>query len=375
MPGSINEKKKNKEIMKNFRLGVKYCGGCRPQYDRRDLVRMIGNFFPEIELGRMDSAGQYDAVLIVNGCSAKCADTDCIPRNIPWIVIDPGRKYVEAVEMVKKEWMNFLRKGERMMFEYKNIHVEIKEKKGIITVERPKVLNAVDWETFHELQDAMNVLIKDDEVRVIILTGAGKKSFISGGDVGEELKMNGLTSYRWSLTGHKFCATIENSPKPVIAAVNGYCLGGGFEFALACDFRIASENAKFGAPESNLGVCCGFGGNIRLPRIVGKAWAKDILMTGRMVSADEAYRLNLVTKVVPLDDLMDAVDELCEKLVNKSANVLDFIKKATDYGSEMDLRSAAQFESGLFGVISGTYDKKEGMGAFMEKREPKFKDR
>lgn len=253
--------------------------------------------------------------------------------------------------------------------------VERRGQKGIITINRPKVLNAIDWETFFQLQAALDELIEDKSVRVIVLTGAGEKAFISGGDIEEELKMNGLTSYRWSLTGHKLCAAIEGSPKPVIAVVNGYCLGGGFEFALACDFRIASENAKFGTPESKLGVCCGFGGNIRLPRIVGKTWAKEILMTGRMVTAEEAYRLNLVTRVVPQSELMQAVDELCEGLLNKSANVLDFIKRAVDYGTETDLRSAAQYEAAMFGVISSTYDKVEGMGAFLEKRKPTFEDR
>ena len=126
---------------------------------------------------------------------------------------------------------------------------EIRDGKGIITINRPKVLNAIDWDTFFLLQAALEEMIADQNVRVIVLTGSGEKSFISGGDVGEEFKMDALTSYRWSLTGHKLCATIESSPKPVIAAVNGYCLGGGFEFALACDFIICSENAKFGAPE------------------------------------------------------------------------------------------------------------------------------
>lgn len=260
------------------------------------------------------------------------------------------------------------------MKEYKNILIEKREKKGYITINRPKVLNAVDWDTFFELQDALDTLIADTETRVIILTGAGEKSFISGGDIGEELKMDGLTSYRWSLTGHKLCATIEGSPKPVIAAVNGYCLGGGFEFALACDFIICSENAKFGAPESKLGVCCGFGGNIRLPRIVGKRKAKEMLMTGQMIDAQEAWRVNLVNKVVPLSELMPAVDAFCEDLLNKSMNVLDFVKKAVDYGTETDLRSAAQYEAALFGVISATADKREGMGAFMEKRPPHFTD-
>lgn len=247
--------------------------------------------------------------------------------------------------------------------------------KGMITINRPKVLNAIDWDTFFLLQSALDELIADQSVRVIILTGAGEKSFISGGDIGEELKMDGLTSYRWSLTGHKLCATIENSPKPVIAAVNGYCLGGGFEFALACDFIICSDNAKFGAPESKLGVCCGFGGNIRLPRIVGKRKAKEMLMTGLMIDAQEAYRVNLVNQVVPQGQLMNAVDEFCVNLLNKSATVLDFIKRAVDYGTETDLRSAAQYEAALFGVISATEDKKEGMGAFLEKRSPNFTDK
>lgn len=253
--------------------------------------------------------------------------------------------------------------------------VECRDGKGVITINRPKMLNAIDWDTFFLLQAALDELIADESVRVIILTGAGEKSFISGGDIGEELKMDGLTSYRWSLTGHKLCATIESSPKPVIAAVNGYCLGGGFEFALACDFIICSDNAKFGAPESKLGVCCGFGGNVRLPRIVGKRKAKEMLMTGLMIDAQEAYRVNLVNQVVPQSQLMETVDAFCANLLNKSATVLDFIKRAVDYGTETDLRSAAQYEAALFGVISATEDKKEGMGAFLEKRAPVFTDK
>lgn len=248
------------------------------------------------------------------------------------------------------------------------------DSKGIITINRPKVLNAIDWDTFFLLQDALEELIEDKSIRVIILTGSGEKAFISGGDIGEELKMDGLTSYKWSLTGHKLCATIENSPKPVIAAVNGYALGGGFEFALACDFRICSDNAKFGAPESKLGVCCGFGGNIRLPRVIGVTKAKEMLMTGQMIDATEAYRVGLVNRVVPQEKLMDEVNLFCEDLVNKSATVIDFIKHAIDYGTEVDLRSAAQYEAALFGVISATSDKVEGMTAFLEKRAPVFKD-
>lgn len=254
--------------------------------------------------------------------------------------------------------------------EYKSILTEIKDGKGIITIDRPKVLNAIDWDAFFELQDAINSFVKDEEVRVVILTGSGQKSFISGGDIGEELKMNGLESYKWSLTGHRLCTSIEGSPKPVIAVVNGYALGGGLEIALACDFRICSDNAKFGTPEAKLGVICGFGGNIRLPRLIGKTKAKELLMTGKMIDAQEAYRLNLVNLVVPVENLMETVDNFCADLINKNTITLDLIKKAIDYGFETDFHTAIQYEAGLFGVVSATEDKKEGMTAFLEKRSP-----
>lgn len=253
--------------------------------------------------------------------------------------------------------------------------VELRDGKGIITINRPKVLNAIDWHTFFLLQEAFDKLIDNPEVRVIILTGSGEKSFISGGDIAEELKMDGLESYRWSLTGHRLCATIESSPKPVIAAINGYALGGGFEFVLACDLRICTEKAKFGAPESKLGVICGFGGNIRLPRIVGKTKAKEMLMTGKMIDAEEAYRINLVNQVVPVGKLMEAVDIMCQDLLSKNTIVLDLIKRAIDYGMEVDLKSAVQYEASLFGLVSGTEDKIEGMTAFLEKRPPNFRNK
>lgn len=260
--------------------------------------------------------------------------------------------------------------------EYKSILIDKKsDGKAFLTIDRPKVLNAIDWDSFFEMQDAFNALLEDKSVKVIIITGAGKKSFISGGDIGVELAMNGLESYQWSLLGHKFCSTIERSPKPVIAAVNGYALGGGFEIALACDFRICSDNAKFGAPEVKLGVICGFGGNLRLPRIVGKTKAKEMLMTGNMIDAQEAHRLNLVNKVVPIDNLMNAVDEFCADLLNKNTITLDLAKKAIDYGMEVDFQSAIQFEAGLFGVVSATDDKIEGMTAFLEKRPPVWKNK
>ncbi len=256
----------------------------------------------------------------------------------------------------------------------KSVIATKKDGKGTIIINRPKVLNAIDWHTLFAIRDEFNKLVEDKEVKVIIITGAGEKAFISGGDVEAELKMNGLESYRWSETGHKFCHSIESAPKPVIAAVNGYSLGGGFELMMACDFIICSDNAKFGAPEVKLGVICGWGGNLRLARAVGARKAKEILMTGQMIDAQEAYRLNLVNKVVPLEDLKDAVDDFCQEFLNKNAITLDLIKKVVLYGLETDLRTAVQYESGLFGVVSDTKDKYEGMGAFLQKRKPVWND-
>ncbi len=259
--------------------------------------------------------------------------------------------------------------------DYETIRIEKKDRVAIIVIDVPKTLNAVDYTGVTELQMAMENMIADDEARVIVLTGAGRKAFISGGDVPVELAMDGMESYKWSLAGHKLASTIEDSPKPVIAAVNGYCLGGGCEIAIACDMRIASDNAKFGVPEMKLGVICGFGGNLRLPRLVGKTKASEMLLTGNMIDALEAYRIGLINKVVPLDNLMEETMKLAADLTCKSAIALSFSKKAIQYGLETDIRTAIQHEAELFGLVSGTYDKQEGMRAFLEKRPPKFEDR
>jgi enoyl-CoA hydratase len=258
---------------------------------------------------------------------------------------------------------------------YESVNILVKDSIALITIDKPKVLNAIDEASLAELQAAVEESIADDEVRVLVITGGGKKAFISGGDIAAELAMDGMSSYRWSINGHKLASTIEQSPKPVIAAVNGYALGGGCEIAIACDFRIASDNAKFGTPEIKLGVICGFGGNLRLPRLVGKTKAKEMLLLGNMVDAEEAYRIGLVNKVVPQDELLDAVYAFAGELASKSLVALEFAKKAIDWGYETDFQTAILHESELFGLVSGTDDKVEGMQAFLEKRPPKFTDK
>ncbi len=258
---------------------------------------------------------------------------------------------------------------------YQSIKVEIKKNKYIITINRPDVLNSLNEAAISELQNVMEMAIKNNEIRAIIITGAGKKAFVSGGDIKAQLKMGSMAAYKWSLTGHKLMTTIEHSPKPVIAAINGYALGGGCELAVACDLRIASDNAMFGTPEIKIGVICGFGGTLRLPRLIGKTKAKELLMTGKMINAEEAYRLNLINMVVPQDILMIETERLADELADKSMIALDFIKKSVDFGLETDAHTAALHEAELFGLINGTQDKIEGMTAFIEKRIPKFLDK
>ena len=258
--------------------------------------------------------------------------------------------------------------------QFNDVLVERRDGKGYITINRPEVLNATGWETLEHIQIAADELIADPSVRVIIITGAGEKAFIAGGDLEAEVKMTDFSAYRWGLVNQKLCTTLEDCAKPVIAAINGYALGGGCELALACDFRICVETAKMGLPETKVGVICGGGGTYRLARLIGKGKAKELLMTADMIDAQEAYRLNLVNRVAPKGKLMEVVDEFCAKLLNKGAIALELTKRAVDYGESMDLHSAAHFEAALFGAIGTTNDKVEGMSAFLEKRPAKFTD-
>lgn len=255
------------------------------------------------------------------------------------------------------------------------VTVTLNGPQGLITIDRPKVLNALNLEVLTQMGQALDRLLAEPQVRVIVITGGGDKAFVSGADIDAMLAMNGLDSCRWSETGNRLFAAIENAPKPVLAAVNGYAFGGGFELVLACDFCICTENSVFGAPEANLGVICGFGGTVRLPRKIGPLRAKELLMTGRRVKAREAYELGLVNRLAPAGALWPAVDEFCAELTNKNSITLDILKKMVNYGLEADKATAIQLEASLFGLISGTEDKFEGMGAFREKRPPVWKNR
>jgi enoyl-CoA hydratase len=257
---------------------------------------------------------------------------------------------------------------------YANLIVE-KGRIATVTINRPKVLNALNKDTLAEIKAAFDDLAADPEVKVIILTGSGEKAFVAGADISFMQPMNALEAYEFGAFAQDAFMSIEGNPKPVIAAINGYALGGGNEIAMACDLRIAADTAKFGQPEINLGIIPGFAGTQRLSRLVGKTKAKELIYTGDMIDAEEAYRIGLVNKVVPLADLMAEARKMAEKIASKGAIALKVAKSAIDTGLETDFRTGQQIEAQLFGVCFATEDQKEGMSAFLEKRKAEFKDR
>jgi len=242
-----------------------------------------------------------------------------------------------------------------------------------LTLNRPKALNALNQSTLKELLCLFSGIRDDAAVKVVILTGAGEKAFVAGADISEMQPLDAVSGRRFALLGHQLAAAIEELPKPVIAAVNGFALGGGCELALCCDIRLASENARFGQPEVNLGVIPGFGGTQRLPRLIGKGRACELLMTGDMIDAAEAYRIGLVNKVLPAAELIPAAHKLAAKIAAKGQIAIGFAKSALRDGLETDLDRACAREADLFGLCFATADQKEGMQAFLEKRPAEFK--
>jgi enoyl-CoA hydratase len=257
---------------------------------------------------------------------------------------------------------------------YKNIVIEKKENIGIVKLDNPKTLNALNIETLKDLDQGIESLAKDPEIFVIIITGNGK-AFVAGADISEMLKMNAEEGRQFADFGSKIFRKIELLNKPVIAAVNGYALGGGCELAMACDLRIASNKAKFGQPEVGLGITPGFAGSQRLPRLVGLGRAKELIFTGDVIGADVAEKIGLVNKVVDLEDLMEESINLANKIARNGQVAVNYSKKAINRGYDLDFESGNEIEKMLFGLCFATKDQKEGMEAFLEKRKPSFENK
>lgn len=257
-----------------------------------------------------------------------------------------------------------------MGMEFENILLNKQEGVAIITINRPQVRNALDKKTWQELREAIANVRGDASVQVLIITGAGEKAFVAGADV-NSLKARSMVE-TLSNENQIILSELANLEKPVIAAINGFALGGGCELALACDIRIASENAKLGQPELGLGILPGAGGTQRLPRLVGPAKAKELIFTGDIIDAREAEKIGLVNKVVPQAELMNAAKEMARKIISKGPLAVRLAKMVINQGIDLDLNSANSMERLAQTIIFGSEDRMEGLNAFLEKRPPKF---
>lgn len=255
---------------------------------------------------------------------------------------------------------------------YQTLLLEIRDGIGFLTINRPDKLNALNDTVVAELHDAARALEANPDVRGVILTGSGPKAFVAGADVGDLAKQGVLDGRDRALTGQAMLRAFETMGKPVLAAVNGFALGGGCELAMACHIRIASENARFGQPEVNLGITPGYGGTQRLPRIVGKGNALYMLLTGEHVNAQDALRVGLVSKVVPQDQLMAEAEKLMKTIIGKGPIALALTIDAVDRGLEVTLEEGLRLEADAFGLVASTKDMKEGLTAFLEKRPARF---
>ncbi|MEW6051197.1 MAG: enoyl-CoA hydratase-related protein [Candidatus Zixiibacteriota bacterium] len=258
------------------------------------------------------------------------------------------------------------------MADYKNLLVEKKGAVLVVTVNRERALNALNKETINELQQLFSFHWTDDSIRCVVLTGAGEKAFVAGADITELADLDVRSGTELSARGLYLMKTIQNFPKPVIAAVNGFALGGGCELAMACDIRLASEKAKLGQPEVNLGIIPGYGGTQRLPRLVGKGKALQMILTGEIINAQEAYRIGLVDELYPPDQLMTKAFEMAELIASKAPLAITSAKECVHRGLDINLTAGCDLEKATFGSICGTGDKNEGMEAFLEKRKPQF---
>jgi enoyl-CoA hydratase len=258
---------------------------------------------------------------------------------------------------------------------YDNLLFEVSEQIARITFNRPNVLNALNRKTMDELGDCLKKVRADDAVRVLILTGAGEKAFIAGADINELSQQTPVNGREFTLYGQEIIHRLETLGKPAIAAINGFALGGGCELALACTLRIASRNAKLGQPEVKLGLVPGYGGTQRLPRLCGKGVAHELILTGEMISAEEALRVGLVNRVVEPGELLATAEALAKKIIANAPLAVKYALEAVERGMEMPQEEGLYLEATLFGLCCATQDMREGTRAFLEKRSPKFEGR
>jgi enoyl-CoA hydratase len=256
---------------------------------------------------------------------------------------------------------------------YKTLIYEKKDNIGVLTVNRPDRLNALSNELTEELDKLLDEVEKDDDLRVLLITGAGEKAFVAGADINELKDRDAFLGRKVSRFRQELFSRIENLPIPVIGAVNGFALGGGLELALACNIRICSENAQFGAPEVKLGIIPGDGGTQRLPRLIGLGRAMELVLTGDFIDAQEAYRIGLVNKVAPQEELMETAEKLAKKIASRPPVAVRYAKEAVNRSQEGDTASGYAVESYLHALSCTTEDKKEGVAAFLEKRKGEFK--
>ena len=258
---------------------------------------------------------------------------------------------------------------------YENLIVERDDAVVIITINRPAVLNALNSQVLEELGEAIGQARADDGVRALVLTGAGEKAFVAGADIKELAVQSPVAGREHARKGQALFDRIERLGKPVVAAVNGFALGGGCELAMACTIRLAADTAKFGQPEINLGLLPGYAGSQRLPRLVGRGRALELLLTGAQITADEAWRIGLVNRVVPAAQLGAEARTLARTLASKPAVAVRYILEAVASGLDMSFADAQDYEATLFGLVATTEDMREGTKAFLEKRKPAFQGR